>query len=181
MKKTLLLTSMLLALTVSVALAGGVNFAWGTLCYTENPVSAVTFACATNTFSAGWPMTASFVVDTPIPDFVGVEIVMEGQSDQATLPDWWKVGAAPDCRSLQATFAADFSGVAATCLDWNGGSPLNVFGYSYDTKRAHISAASALAADAPIALTAGDEWYAGQVKIKNNKTVGKLIPEGGAK
>jgi hypothetical protein len=163
----------LLAPPVPVALAGGVNFSWGTVCYTENPVSAVTFACNTNIFVGGWPMTASFVLDTGIPDFVQVDIGIVGQSDLSVLPDWWKLGGTGDCRTGKASFAADFSDVATeTCVDWFGSSTLQSFDYTWDTNRAHIAATAAIPAEEPFAMSAGTEYYAGKVKILDSKTVG---------
>jgi hypothetical protein len=171
MKKTLLLTSVLLALTVSVALAGGLNFGWGTVCYTESGVSSVTFACLTNTFAGGWPMTASFVLDAPMADFVGVDVKMEGKSDAASLPDWWKIGNAGDCRTGKATFTAAFGGVADdVCLDWFGASTLLVTNYTWDTNRAHVIWAAAV--DAAFPLDPDVEYYAGQMTVLNSKTVG---------
>ena len=174
MKKRLLLTGLLLTLTVSVALAGGVNFNWGTVCYTENPVSAVTFACNTNAmYSLSWPMTASFVIDNVIPDFVGVEIHIEGQSDLPALPDWWKLGAWPDCRANRVQFQADTSSAPQTsCFDWTGGSAVSGFSYTWDTNRAHIDAVAAIPAEFLFDMHSGVEYYAGRVTILNSKTAG---------
>ena len=177
MKKTLLLTGLLLAMMVSVALAGGVNFNWGTVCYTDAPVNAKVFLCNTN--SGSFPMTASFKVDHEIPDFVGVEITIEGQSDALTLPDWWKVGASPDCRFGKALMSAGFSGVASdACLDWFGASTLLVYAYTWDTNKAHVTAAAAIPADVPIVLPIDTEYYAGQLQIVNSKTVGSGVCTG---
>jgi hypothetical protein len=169
MKKTLLLTSMLLAVTVSVALAAsGVNFNWGTNCYTDAPVSAKVFACNVNTGS--FPMTASFAVSVPMPNFVGVDIKMEGQSDQPALPDWWKLGATGDCRTAKAGFNANFSTLTSACIDWYATSTLLVGGYSWETNKAHVVIAAAI--DAPMALDPDVEYYAGQLTVLNSKTVG---------
>jgi hypothetical protein len=162
---------MLLALTVSVALAGGVNFNWGTLCFTEAPVAAKVFACNTN--AGNWPMTASFVIDTPMPDFVGVEILMEGQSDAAALPEWWKLGASPDCRTGKAQFSCNFSLIANVCQDWTGGQAfVPPAGFTWDTNRAHVSASAALDASTPLAIDGGVEYYAGTLTIINSKVLG---------
>jgi hypothetical protein len=172
MKKTLLLTALLLALTASLALAGGVNLSWGTLCYTENPTTVKTFACNVNTTTTNWPMQLSFVIDSEMTDMVGIEVTMEGMSDAPALPDWWKVGPT-DCRPNQLLFTSDRSGVATeTCADWTGGTAFNVFGYTFDTNRAHISAGCAIDASLPFDMLPGQEYYAGQLQLKNSKTVG---------
>ena len=86
MKKTLLLTSLLLALTVSVALAGGVNLAWGTVCYTEaadlGAAQASTFACTTNGSAGNRQLTASFVLNSELADMVGSEMLIEGDPEK---------------------------------------------------------------------------------------------------
>jgi hypothetical protein len=169
MRRILIVSLALLSLACP-AWAGGVNFAWGSLCYAENPVDHLTFACNSNLGTTR--MTASFSVDTEMTDFVGVEITVEGLSMQAVLPDWWKLGPT-DCRANAMTFDADESGVATeTCVDWTGGAAFNVFGYSYDTNRAHISAGAAIAASMPYDLRPGVEYYAGTFTLRNRKTVG---------
>jgi hypothetical protein len=59
MKKVLLLVAVLLAVSAPVATAGSVNIAWGTACYTENPVASTEFACDGNTSAGDRVMTAA--------------------------------------------------------------------------------------------------------------------------
>jgi hypothetical protein len=174
MKKTLLLAGVLLALTATVAMAGGVNFSWNNLCYTEGPVVNKTFACNVNTTTATyqWPMTMSFAIDAEMTDMVGIEITLEGQSDQPVIPDWWKLGAT-DCRPNMMTYSADKSTVATeVCNDWTGGVPFAVFGYTWDTNRAHVLGGAAIDASLPFDMLPGLEYYAGTLTLKNSKTVG---------
>jgi hypothetical protein len=171
MKKTILLTSMLLALTVSVALAGGVNVAWGTLCYTENPVSSTTFACNTNTGNR--VMTASFMLDVPMDDMIALEWAIEGQSDLPALPDWWKLGATPDCRAGKATFNSNYTGMeSGTCVDWTAGAGFNAPNYLWDTNMAHLTMGVAIDGGTPYAAAADQEYYAGGATILFSKVVG---------
>jgi hypothetical protein len=174
MKKVLLLTSVLLALTAAVALAGGVNFNWGTVCYTEAPVSVMTFACNVNTGS--WNMTASFISDQEITDFVGFEETLAAQSDQTALPDWWKLGVAPDCRASKANFFADFSTAPQTqCFDWAGGFATVAYipsSYTWNGNTVHILTGAAIGADTPFDLLPGTQYYAGKLTISNSKAAG---------
>jgi hypothetical protein len=166
---------MLLALTATVALAGGVNIAWGTICYTEaGPGSELTtFACTTNSAAGHRFMTASFMLDTPMPDMVGMELLIEGQSDAPVLPDWWQLSAdVNDCRSGKATFASDFTLVEDSCIDWTAGGGFNAPNYLWDTNKAHITLGVAIDAGTPYAAQPGVEYYAGKVTILNSKTVG---------
>jgi hypothetical protein len=174
MRRLLLLTSVLLALAPSAALAGGVNFTWGTVCAPESFTPNVDFACNTN--AGSWSMVSSFMIDTEMTDFVGFELTMEATTyalGEPPLPDWWKLGAAPDCRANRAVFASDFSSVATErCQDWTAGQSFNAFGYSWDTSHAHILAGAAIADVAPFDMQPGVEYYAGKVTILNSRTVG---------
>ena len=175
MKKVLLLTSVLLALTVTAALAGGVNFNWGTACYTEAPVSAITFACNTN--GGSWHMVSSFKTDVEVTDFVGFELTMVGQTALAAVPDWWKLGAAPDCRGSKGQFSANFSAAAqVSCFDWGGGQAVAAYipsSYSYPTANTvSILTGAAIGPDVPFDCLPGTEYYAGDFLILNSKAVG---------
>jgi hypothetical protein len=159
------------AAVASVARAGGVNFNWGTVCYTEAPASVRTFACNTN--SGTHPMTMSFRLDADMTDMVGLEIEVEGQSDATSLPDWWKLGAA-DCRPNGLAYSGDNSAVATeTCADWNGGAGFVVpASYTWDADRAHVTCGYAIDASAPFSLPANVEHYAGTLTLRDTKTVG---------
>jgi len=173
MKKTLLLTSMLLALTVSAALAEGVNLAWGTLCYTENPVSATTFACNTNGTAGARVMTVSWTIDVPMLDLVGLEWAIEGVSETPALPDWWKLGATPDCRAGKATFNSNYTGMESeVCVDWTAGAGFNAPNYTWTGNVARITLGTAIDAGFPYEVIPGQEYYGGGVTILNSKTVG---------
>jgi hypothetical protein len=168
--------AVLLALAASaplapVAHAGGVNFNWGTACYTEAPVNFRTFACATN--AGSHPMTMSFKLDSAMPDVVGIEIAVEGVADDGAVPDWWKLESA-GCRPNALSYSGDNSGVATeTCADWNGGAGYGVPAtYAWDTDRAHVTTAYAIDASRPFDMQAGVEYYAGTLSIRNANTVG---------
>jgi hypothetical protein len=172
----------LLALKVPVVLAGGVNFGWGPVCYTESGIGAITFACNTNSNNtqfgtgAGWPMTASFVLDAPMAGFSSVEIDIAGYSDLPALPDWWKVGQSPDCRASKMSLAADFSLVATeTCVNWYPGSSdfEAVVSQQSITELNRVFISAVVYYNDPLLdLQAGIEYYAGKITILNGKTVG---------
>jgi hypothetical protein len=173
MKKTLALAPILLPLFATTALAGGVNFNWGSECWSVAPVSHQTFACASNRVSLSWMMTASFALDTEMPDFVGVEVLIMGMSDAQTLPDWWQMGTTGGCRAGMAQFEADYSSVSgSTCRDWTSGRQCQVFDYRWDGTMAEITAGAALDTLSPFDLQPGVEYYAGGITILNGRTIG---------
>jgi len=173
MKKTILLTSMLLALTVSVALAaGGFSLNWGTVCYTEAATPALVFACATNSGTAG-VMTTTFMLDNPMADLVGCEWQIDGQSDDVALPEWWKLGAAPDCRANKASFKSAYVAVATeACVDWTDGQGFNAPNFTWTGNRVRLTLGIAIDASTPFGALASQEYYSGGVDILNSKTVG---------
>jgi hypothetical protein len=159
----------LLVCLASTSRAGGVNLTWSTSCWTNDPVVLKSFACNTNA-SKSWAMTASFMPDADVTDFVGIEMWLEGLSYLTTLPDWWKVGS---CGARTASFHADKSGAAdEVCVDWASAGVCEEFTYTWDTNRAHVYAAAVLDTNHPAELLAGVEYYAGTVQIQNGATVG---------
>ena len=166
--------AVLLALAASapfalVAHAGGVNFNWGTVCYTEAPVNLRTFACATN--AGSHPMTMSFKLDSAMPDVAAIEMTVEGVSDEGVIPDWWKLEST-GCRPNAMSYSGDNSGVATeTCVDWNGGTGFGIpAAYTWDTNRARVITAYAIDASTPFNMLAGVEYYAGTLSIRNLHT-----------
>lgn len=180
MKRILLSVCALLALGApSVRAAAGVNLAWGAGCWTDNPVSAKTFACNTNTGSA--PMTASFVTTTDQPDFVGVESVVDLQVDAAALPDWWQFFNAAVCRQTALSTSADFTTAPGGCTDpWAGLAAGGIAGYQTNTtsppnpnplpSRARLKVGYAIAAPSP--LTAGVQYYGYRATVSYMKSIG---------
>jgi hypothetical protein len=170
--KSILLAGLLLALAVPAAFAGGVDFGWGTVCYTESLLSSRTFACNTN--SGRSVMTASFTVDAEMPDFVGVAIQIVGQSYPLPLPDWWKVGSeSSDCRRDMAWFDADFSAVPQTdCHDWTAGRQRQTLDYHAEPNYVEITATATLDSATTFHLQPWIEYYAGRITILHQKTVG---------
>jgi hypothetical protein len=173
--RTAILACVVVALVLCVcpaARAGGVGIAWGTVCYSENPVDAVTFACNSNTGPSSWPMTVSFMVDAEMTDFVGVEVQLQGGWTYQAVPDWWKLGPT-DCRAGLVSFAADASAIAdETCRDWTAGQSFTVFNYTWSGATMLIDAGAAIAADQPYDLPADLEYYACTVTVRNGKTTG---------
>jgi hypothetical protein len=175
MKKTLLMTSALLALTASLALAqGGVNLGWldcGGLPASLNR----TFACNTNS-GGGHLLMGSFVAGPELTLVTGQLSVIDLQSAGAAIAGtWWdlKSGGCRGTASLVPNF--DFTGGPFTCTDyWQGGA---IGGNSFDyvgTNRARIKTQCALpAGDGRIGpIDPGTEVYAWKLTMNNLKTVG---------
>ncbi len=176
MNRALLVSAVLLMLAPAAARAGGVNFSWSTVCYTEDPVNSITFACDSNTAPSSWPMTMSFMVDTEMADFVGVEItvgVAWAPCSVIPLPDWWAIGAT-GCRSNSVRFSSDKTAVGdETCVEWTNGTAFDLLSVdSYNRALVKILTGEAIDASTPYDLQPGVEYYAGTLQLMNNKSAG---------
>jgi len=175
MKKTLLMTGALLALTAGLALAGpgGLNLGWldcGSQAGTENRV----FVCNTNT-GGGHILVGSFRASSFMNAVTGFSAVVDAQSGGVSYPAWWnmRVGGCRASASLTSNF--DFTGGPFNCYDyWQGGA---VGGHFMDApvgNRARYKAQAALpAGDTRItSIPEGLEVYTFKLTVNNLKTAG---------
>jgi hypothetical protein len=164
MKKTLLMSGVLLALAASTALAAGVNLSW-TDCGSFGAQDR-TFACAANTGTN--TLVVSFVSPIAMDDFAGNEMRIDLAST-GSLPAWWQMFNAGTCRgtalpTINATFGAN-------CADNFGGAGFGAIGsYTIGANTAALLCGWAIATGVPIDNTT--EYYAINVAINNSKTVG---------
>jgi len=180
--KRMLLVIAALVLSVSPAFAyGGVNFAWGTDCWSESSVQNRSFACDVNTGTE--LATASFAPSADLPDFNGIVAKVEICSVNAALPAWWQLWNAGACRSMLISASTDFLAVpAGSCPDpWHGLALGGIATYQTALfppssgpvpayNRALIKLAFAL--PAPEALAADVEYAGFHLAISHAKTVG---------
>src|SRR5262245_62621393 len=103
MKKAILLCGMLLAISATTALAGGLNLRW-TNCLGDAGVQNLTFACNTDTGSR--PLKGSFSIDADLAEVNGNELVFDISTASASLPDWWQFLNGGSCRQTALSIAA---------------------------------------------------------------------------
>jgi len=176
MKKALLFAGIILTLTASVAMAAGVSVNWKNACWGEEPLSNLTWACTTNS-NNNIRMTCSFKLDTAMPTFAAVGIYMEGKTEAAAVPDWWKLGKeveTGDCRSTLATLSTDGSVLANggddVCFDvWKGQGAGALGLYSWDGNQMHMNGVWAVGSAIPLA--ANTEYFAVQFRVAGGRTV----------
>ena len=96
MKKTLLITGLLLALTASMASAAGVNLYWNDCGTGGNGTVNKTFACNGNA-----PNHDMYISVDPLPGVVntnGHNHILDLQSASTPLPAWWDFKNTGTCR-----------------------------------------------------------------------------------
>jgi hypothetical protein len=177
MKRTLLLTVLLLAFAVPAACAGGANISWGNTCWGDvGSTDLLTWACNSNTYT-GIRMTCSFHVDAAHTDFSGAGVHLSGWTEATTLPDWWQMSNQDpaDCRWNAVSTQADYSVLpqpedGGVCrFAFGGNVPAGGMLYAWDTNRMSVIAVWATADEN--ALEAGQEYFLCQFLISAMKTV----------
>ena len=176
MKKVLLLVGALLVLATP-AMAGGVNIAWGLMCWSDMAVQTnlTTFACNSNVGNRS--AVISFVPSYAMPEFVGIEVYLIGQTDDpVAVPLWWSLSSTDGCRKTSLSASADFTTYAgANCFDpWYGAALGGIGAYTIDGRVASCIGAWALAAPSP--LEANVEYTGARLTINNLATLGTACP-----
>ncbi len=181
--KTILGICILLLIAPTATLASGFDIAYGTGCWPENPVSAQTFACDTNT--GAMTFTVSCILSQPVPDCVGFSAKLEGMAYWGTdLPDWWQLYNTGACRQTSLSVSSDFvSAPQVSCVDPYGGlaiasvtlyeTELYPAPYPYPTiapERFRLTAMTTLTD--PVSVDAGVAYYVIRGRINYAKTVG---------
>lgn len=129
MKKTLLISGAWLALSASVASAGGISLAWND-CLGAGGASNRTFACDTNVGSND--LYVSFDPPVDLPDVNGsnpiIDVFTDGYS--GTLPAWWQFKNIGSCRRNEISAAPILETMPGSCGDlWGGHAEASIAGY----------------------------------------------------
>lgn len=168
MKKTLLISGVLLALAASSAMAGGVNLAW-TDCLGGGGQTNRNSTCAANTGNN--TLVVSYQAHTPVPDLVGNDIRIDLQSgDAVTLNNWWTMYNAGSCRGTSVPTTNVVFGTAMCADFWQGGGAGGIGSYNINGNKASLLMFWAVASPGPIDDVS--EWYSINVVINNTKTTG---------
>jgi hypothetical protein len=168
MKKTLLITGALLALTVGMASAAGLNLSW-TDCGL-NGASVRTFACTSN--SGTNIAVSSYIVPAGVDSANSNEIVIDIQTSGATLPSWWMMGTG-FCRPT--SLSMNFSGFTGPCMDYWAGRGAGGSNYTAPfgpPNRARVKAVWALSRLDAGPIPTDQEVYSNNLFINNAKSFG---------
>src|SRR5262245_30389898 len=107
-----------LAMSASIASAQGINLSWNDC--GNFGVQNQLFDCNSNS-GLGFVMVASFIPPPGINNFVGLSSQIDVNTDQPSLPDWWKHGST-QCRSTSGLVVNfDFTSGPFSCADFFAG------------------------------------------------------------
>jgi len=171
MKKTLVIAGAMLALSVSLASAQGINLSWDD-CGTHGN-SFATFDCASNS-GTPFTMVASFIPPPAINEFLGISSQIDITNPAGPLPDWWKHGTA-QCRGtsgLSVLFSFNSSGLV-NCVDFYQDQASG--GFQYDVaygapNRARLRVSCAVPIDNRGPVDPAFEYYAYRVNVQRAKS-----------
>jgi len=174
MKKLVLICFAGLALTASIASAGGISLAWND-CLGAGGASNRTFACDTNVGSND--LYVSFDPTLDKPDVNDCEAVIFLQSASFPLPAWWQFTNSGSCRVFSLAAAL---GPGSCVGPWSGSSQAvaAIAGYRVTAQvpflplnGALILAETSIPDPGGVAVHPGTEYTAMVVRINNMRTV----------
>jgi hypothetical protein len=172
MKKSLLLSGLLLVAMASSALAApGTNLRWSN-CFGDVGAQNRTSVCTSSLGNAG-SLVGSFEMPSLLAGVTGVELSLDLAVAGASLPAWWTFTAA-GCRPGALTMNAAISGSAANCFDWASGAAAGgLAAYNegfWGPSSAHILGGFAVPAAFAANLEPGAEYFAFNAVLSNTKT-----------
>ena len=166
MKKLLVLTSALVVLGASAASAQ-VNLAWRNCIAVATSVANENYACDGSRNGVPFRGVLSFIAPANTAHFVGADCLLDIQTADPTLPDYWRLGLG-ECRDGNFSYPATLTGVgnSVTCRNPFAGGATGG-GFQYDVQpggtRARVQLAFARADE--FALVAGAQYIAGMFTL----------------
>jgi hypothetical protein len=165
-----------------------INLAWNDCITQPSAADNIAYACDGSKNGTPYKLVASFIPPFPLPQFVGVQMYFDVALPPSDpnfinpLSDWWRLGVG-ECRDGNLTYTLPQSGIGTgttgACQNPWLPAPHSASGFQYfsnfmgNPNQARLSTVSAN--DAPIALTAGQQYHAGLITLD---TIGD-IPNAG--
>ena len=194
MKKTLILTGVLLAITCSMAWAAGagLNLGWASStavndCPTS-PASSANHNSLCNSSAGGTNLIGSIVAPPGLLSVVGESVIVDYQDNVAPLSPWWDASPGTCRGSSVLSLGMNFSPLAddGICNDLWSTNGSSAFSYQANTDNgglphpgmAKVSMVGAVATSLGQPWPAGTEWYSFILTILNAKTTGTIICAG---
>jgi len=184
MKKMLLISGVMLALTATVALAGGLDFSWGPACAADGLIINKTYACTSNAGSD--VMVASFSPTADNALFLACDAVIDGQvaAGNPVIPNWWQFKNTGACRLSGMSPSAAPPAGGTLCEDaWLGQATATIDYYGdpilvsipvppVQGPRVRIKVGVSLPAAAGNGVVGGAQYFAFALAVNHTKTVG---------
>lgn len=130
------------------------------------------FSCSTNLGSSS--LFCAFSLFQPVDQVVGLELVVDIQHSESTLPDYWRLGPSPDCRHDLLTASVDFTGTfgcaipgftGAVMQDYLEGEPRGL------PSQARIKTVVFVPSPQTLSLTTDSTYLAVRLAFSHDRTV----------
>ncbi len=171
--RTILACVLLVALSSPASHAAGVNLRWNA-CFGDGGVANKNFACSANTGTRD--LVPSFALPAPLlgVDHVQVNFVLSAAG--VSVPAWWSFRNPGTCRRFSFNGGNFISPAAIVCVDWaQDQSIFTIPSYIDGTlgpSTASFIGFGALSGATAVDLVAGQEYFAGNIIITSQNTVG---------
>jgi hypothetical protein len=164
MKKLLVLTSALLVLGASAASAQ-INLAWRNCIAQATSVANEAYACDGSRNGIVFRGVLSFIAPTNTNEFVGADALLDIQTADPILPDFWRLGVG-ECRTGNFSYPVALTGIGNTGSCRNPFANANLGGgFQYDSQyggnQARARVQLSHARDTAFPLVAGAQYLAG--------------------
>jgi hypothetical protein len=171
MKKLLVLAGAVMVLGASAASAQTINLAWNNCITLATQAANKSYLCD-GSAPAPFKGVMSFAAPAALAHFVGIQAVLDIQTADPTLPDYWRMGLG-ECRDGSFIFPASLTGIGntASCKNpWAGGATGGGAQYtSQYGSPARARVLFAFARDTDVQLINGAQYLAGVFTIDTFK------------
>jgi hypothetical protein len=173
-----LLLVLLLCLSPRPARAVGINLAWNDCPAGPGASYNRSFACNTNTGSH--LLVVSFEPPPGSTTVTGMNAILDVYSEACPVPDWWQFKNGFTCRQNSLSVSASFAPTQTGCVDpWQGLGTGSLAAYftnavlpSMPQNKSRILTSVTVSDPMGITISSGLEYYACNVVIANDRTVG---------
>ena len=173
MRLGFMITLLLLMSAVQAAADGRIYLSWEDCALDGAGAADLDAACEFDEGNSA--LHCAFTLDQAIDDVVGIEVTVDLQHSQRTLPNWWRLMGKGECRDASLFASGDFTGNGVCADPWRnlgGGVALYYRGLPRgETSQARMIGVYALQSDSARTLDAGPMYYGLKLLISNQKTV----------
>lgn len=117
----------------------------------------------------------SFTLGSAVDDVLGIEVVVDLQHSEATLPDWWRMSGPGACRPGALRVSGDFAAYPACVDPWQGLGGGVAFYYPGQPRQqpnqARMLGTFAIPSDSARALLADVPYHGLQLVISNERSI----------
>lgn len=185
MKKIVILTGVLLAMSFSMAYAVGLNLGWASSTAVNDcpnqPTSSANknFACGSN--AGAEILIGSVVAPGGLNDVVGQSLIVDYQENQPTLSDWWNFAGCRSTPTSSVNLTMSFDPLIddGFCNNLWGTNAASAFSYAANNPGpglGHLTMVGAVPTSLGMAMPAGTEWYSFRLVLDNRHTVASTLP-----